>query len=285
MSTWSWSKLSSIKWEDAWCERIAGNPNAVIEHIKGGKTIRIIVYTDSEDDANFLKNYFGGSVRAVKTQEWLSSQKNNRPPLRIRSNLVITEKSTQQDLKELQKEYPKRSILSIPAEMAFGTGDHATTSTCLRLLCDFAKKNKTTHWNITDIGCGTAVLALAALKLGASHATAFDFDPIAIDVAKSNAIRNNCLPDRLELFQADVFTWQPSEKNKADLVVANLFSSILQQAFPVIIKTMKPDAELIISGILATQWEETKKAAEKQGLTFSQIIKKGKWITAQASMR
>lgn len=54
--TWSWNKLSAAKWEDAWSERIAGNPNAVITKIKGGKTVRITVYCDDEEDALALKN-------------------------------------------------------------------------------------------------------------------------------------------------------------------------------------------------------------------------------------
>lgn len=67
--SWSWNKLSAAKWEDAWSERIAGNPNAVITQIKGGKTIRIVVYCDTEQDALILKEHFGGSVREVKTQD------------------------------------------------------------------------------------------------------------------------------------------------------------------------------------------------------------------------
>ena len=64
--TWSWNKLSAAKWEDAWSERIAGNPNAVITKIKGGKTVRITVYCDDEEDALALKKYFGGTVRKIR---------------------------------------------------------------------------------------------------------------------------------------------------------------------------------------------------------------------------
>ncbi|WP_300782229.1 50S ribosomal protein L11 methyltransferase [uncultured Akkermansia sp.] len=181
--TWSWNKLSAAKWEDAWSERIAGNPNAVITKIKGGKTVRITVYCDDEEDALALKKYFGGTVREVRTQDWVAAQKREkRPPLKIRDALVITEQSSPENQAALRKQFPSRSILSVPAEMAFGTGDHATTSTCLRFICDVAKSRRKTSWTMTDIGCGTAVLAMAALKLGAEHATAFDFEPMAIEV-------------------------------------------------------------------------------------------------------
>ena len=89
--TWSWNKLSAAKWEDAWSERIAGNTNAVITKIKGGKTVRITVYCDDEEDALALKKYFGGTVREIKTQDWVATQKREkRPPLKIRDALVIT---------------------------------------------------------------------------------------------------------------------------------------------------------------------------------------------------
>mgnify|MGYP003247014209 CR=1 FL=1 len=250
--TWSWNKLSAAKWEDAWSERIAGNPNAVITKIKGGKTVRITVYCDDEEDALALKKYFGGTVREIKTQDWVATQKREkRPPLKIRDALVITEQSSPENLAALRKQFPSRCILSVPAEMAFGTGDHATTSTCLRFICDAAKSRRKTSWSMTDIGCGTAVLAMAALKLGAEHATAFDFDPMAIEVARHNMVRNAVTAEQLDLFVEDVFKWKPSESQQGDLVVANLFSTILQKAFPQIIAAMKKDAALVISGILA----------------------------------
>ena len=283
--TWSWNKLSTAKWEDAWSERIAGNPNAVITKIKGGKTVRITVYCDDEEDALALKKYFGGTVREIKTQDWVATQKREkRPPLKIRDALVITEQSSPENLAALRKQFPSRCILSVPAEMAFGTGDHATTSTCLRFICDAAKSRRKTSWSMTDIGCGTAVLAMAALKLGAEHATAFDFDPMAIEVARHNMVRNAVTAEQLDLFVEDVFKWKPSESQQGDLVVANLFSTILQKAFPQIIAAMKKDAALVISGILASQWEETKTAAERHGLFFERVVKRGKWITAKGGM-
>lgn len=274
--------MSPAKWEDAWSERIAGNPNASITIIKGGKTIRITVYCDKEEDALTLKEYFGGTIRTLKTQDWVAAQnREERPPLKIRDSLIITEQSSPEKLSALRQQFPARHVLSVPAEMAFGTGDHATTSTCLRFICDFAKSHKKTAWNITDIGCGTAVLAIAALKLGATHATAFDFDPLAVEVARHNMERNTVSKNQLDLFIGDVFEWTPSPEQKGDIVVANLFSTILQKAFPRIIAGMNKNAVLIISGILATQWEETKNEAERHGLRFDNVIKRGKWITAK----
>ncbi len=278
---WSWSKLSAKKWEDAWAERIAGNPNSVISEVKGGKTIRITVYLDEEEDARVLQRHFGGSVRLVQSQNWVAAQaKAKRPPLVIRDRLIVTDRVGVSDREALQAAYPKRRILSIPPEMAFGTGDHATTSTCLRLLCDFARQNAHGAWRMTDIGCGTGVLALAGLALGASRAVAFDFDPAAVEVARANAERNGAAGEELSLFQADVFTWEPQPGEEADLVVANLFSTILQRAFPRIIAALKPEGTLIVSGILRDQWGETLAAAKRAGLAAERVLGRGKWTTA-----
>ena len=287
--TWSWNKLSPAKWEDAWSERIAGNPNASITIIKGGKTIRITVYCDREEDALTLKQYFGGTVREIKTRDWVAAQnREERAPLRIRNSLVITEQSSAEKLAALQQQFPGRRILSVPAEMAFGTGDHATTSTCLRFIADFAQSldrfRDSIEFRHVSFAYEPAVLAIAALKLGAEHATAFDFDPMAVEVARHNMERNAVTAEQLDLFVGDVFEWTPAARQKGNLVVANLFSTILQKAFPHIIAAMKKDAVLVISGILASQWEETKAAAEHHGLSFDRVIKRGKWVTAKGSL-
>ena len=135
-------------------------------------------------------------------------------------------------------------------------------------------------WTLTDIGCGTGVLALAGLRLGAKHAISFDFDPIAVDVARHNIERNGGA-DNLELFQADVFEWAPAPGEQADIVLANLFSTVLQKAFPRLLAAMKPSGILIISGILNTQKDETLDAARAAGLKVLKVVSRGKWTTAK----
>lgn len=280
---WCWSKLSSAKWDDAWTERLAGNPNAVINYIKGGKSIRVEVYCESKADADYLKDYFGGSVRESKSQDWVATQNNTkRPPIKVRDQLLVTENTDEEYLGELQGEYPGRRILVVPAEMAFGTGDHATTSTCMRFIADCAALWKGRKWDMLDLGSGTGILALCARALGAESALGMDFDPVAVEVSKGNAKRNR-MPE-VEFFQGDVFEWEP-EGRTWDLVVANLFSTVLQKAFPRISMTLKREGVLVVSGILADQWEETESAAIGAGLEFSTTIKRGKWVTAMGGWK
>ncbi len=269
-----WSKLSSKKWEDAWEERFYGNTNAVIEEIKGGKSVRVQVYCETEEQAQAIKTQFGGSVREVKTMTWEAPQDLTRKPLLIRDKLVLTQTIEADVLQALKEEYPERIIINIPAEMAFGTGDHPTTSTCLRYLVDFAQARKT-PWTVADAGCGTGVIAMASDLLGATSVEAFDYDEQAVRVAVKNVVKNKA--DKVNAFVMDVFEWKPEQQ--FDLITANLFSTILQEAFPIFKSALKPEGTIIISGILATQWEQTRQAASDAGLEFPEF-KGGRWITA-----
>jgi ribosomal protein L11 methyltransferase len=278
---WHWSKLSSVKWLDAWEERFYGNPNSVINEIKGGKSIRVEVYCESEEEAKRIQEQFGGSIRVVKEQNWAALSEVARPPLKIRDALLITGSREGGVVRELQKEFPKRHVIRMPAEMAFGTGDHATTSTCLRLLVDVSRERKGSDWQMLDLGCGTAVLAIAARLLGAEKCEAHDFDPQAVRVSEQNLVLNKV--DGIKILEQDVLKWTPPQQWQ--VVVANLFSTILQQAFGTIEKALKDDGDFIVSGILYEQWEPTRDAAEKAGLRFSKVIRKGKWVTARGAKR
>jgi len=277
---WLWSKLSSKKWHDAWDERFYGNTNAVITELSTGKSLRVEVYCEKEKDAELIQKQFGGSVRELKSQNWVAMSEVKRPPLMIRESLIITAETDQEELSELQEKYPKRGIIKIPAEMAFGTGDHATTSTCLRLLVDISKE-RNDDWEVLDLGCGTAILAIAGRMLGAKSGEAHDFDPQAVKVSKSNLKLNKI--DNVAVYEQDVLEWEP--KRQWEVLTVNMFSTILQKAFPTIVESMLPDADLIISGILKDQWEETRESAESHGIIFSKVVKKGKWVTARARLK
>jgi len=274
---WVWSKLSGVQWEDAWEDRFYGNPNAVISRLKTNKTVRVEVYTETETEAKAIQKQFGGSIRKLVHKNWAAVTEPNRPPIRIRNSVIITGTRGEDAREAVQKEFPGRHIVQIPADMAFGTGDHATTSTCLRLMVDVAKERKGQDWDILDLGMGSGVIAITARMLGAHHGLGMDFDPQAVKVARRN-VRNNGV-SLVKMSEVDVLQWTP--ERKWPVVVANMFSTILQKAFPTIVSAMEDDADLIISGILWEQWQETREVAEQNGLSFSQVIRKGKWTTAR----
>jgi ribosomal protein L11 methyltransferase len=272
-----WTKLSAAQWLDAWEERFAGNPNLVIEFLKGGRSIRIRVFCEQRKQAEDMVDRFGGQIRKVSKADWIKPPPAPRP-LKVRDCLLLTATDSPKELTAIRNANPRREVLSIPPEMAFGTGDHATTSTCLRLLVDTARRRGPHPWSMADLGCGTGVLAIAASKLGAAEVYACDFDPFAVAVALRNAERNGT-PD-MTIREQDVLRWKP-RKSGYDVVMANLFSTVLIEAWPVIAKSLAPGGDLIVSGILASQAWDVFTAAAGSGLGFTQVVRKGKWVTAR----
>lgn len=280
---WLWKKTIAKQNEDEWQQRVGNLPGAVFTEAFHAERLNIEVYAETEQEVLVLAACYGGKTEKVNTVDWVAATApENTPPLIIRDKLVISASDAPALLEELKNKYPNRIVLTFPAERAFGTGNHATTSTCLRMLCDEVR-NRRTPWTLTDIGCGTGVLALAGLRLGAKSALSFDFDPIAVEVARHNIERNGGA-NNLKLFQADVFKWAPAPGEEADIVLANLFSTVLQKAFPRLIAAMKKDGVLIISGILNTQKQETLDAAIAVGLKVQKVISRGKWTTAKLTL-
>ncbi|WP_111977957.1 50S ribosomal protein L11 methyltransferase [Algibacillus agarilyticus] len=130
--------------------------------------------------------------------------------------------------------------------LAFGTGTHPTTGLCLKWL----DRNITPDQLVVDFGCGSGILAIAALKLGAKRVVGIDIDPQAILASKDNAARNN-VEDQIELFLPHE---QPTLE--ADIVVANILAGPLRELAKIIAAYVKPGGKLALSGILESQAEE-----------------------------
>lgn len=270
-----WSKLSASKWLDAWEDRFHGNPNFVLHVLKGGKSVRVEVFCATRPEAEAIAKQFGGTVRKLSS-DWKNAGPEIPPPLKVRDAFIVTQAGKAKDLKDLAKEFPGREIISIPPEMAFGTGDHATTATCLRFLVDIGR-SRPAGWSCADLGTGSGLLAIAAKKLGAGDTFACDHDPFAVAVAERNFTRNGV--EGVETKELDILKWKP--RKKYDVVLANIFSTVLIQAFPVIVKTLKPGGNIVLSGILASQAWDVFTAAASHGLGFPEVVTKGKWVTAR----
>ena len=277
-----WSKLGSAKWEDAWVERLLflGPGRLAIFSVPGSRSIRLEAYALNRRDAGRLTAAFGGQVRKMKGQAALLASGDAGAPLLIRDRLVVVRSAraakAAKAAKAAAREHPARPLLIIPAAMAFGTGDHATTSTCLRMVCDFAAAQKGRRWEALDLGTGTGILALAARLLGAARCDAWDFDPACV-----RAVRENARLNRLRGVPAarvDVTAWTPSRQ--WDLVTANLFSDLLVKVIEKIVAAVKPGGRLVLSGMLAPQAEETLAGFRARGINFQRVVKKGKWVSA-----
>jgi ribosomal protein L11 methyltransferase len=226
--------------------------------------LKIQVFGDKKTVEQLVRD-FGGKMTQLTTESWTGSQA--RPPISIRGRLRI-----HSDDATFRSAENSGCDIFIPAGMAFGTGDHATTATCLRLLCDIVPKLPS-GWRALDAGTGTGILAIAAEKVGAADVEAFDFDPVCIRVSKENAKANHC--QKIAFSIADsrrVFAFQ-----KADVILANLYSKLLIASAPSLAKKLKPGGHFIFSGVLVRQVAEVSAALEKCGLGTPRFIKCGKW--------
>jgi ribosomal protein L11 methyltransferase len=273
-----WSKLSSEKWSDAWEERFSGNPalNLVITTVPGRTTIRVEVYAVKRKDVETIRKEWGGSVREVKRQNWAALSKEPMPAIAVRDRLVIVSARTEAELKKERRAHDGRQVIAIPADMAFGTGHHATTATVLRMLVDAVDKVQDSRWTMADLGCGSGILAIAARKLGAAKIWGCDFDAKAVQVSKENAERNEA--PGIKFTKTDVLAWEPKEQ--WDIVAATIFADILEQGFPQIVRAVKPGGVLLASGILKTQAGPCLKVAESCGIRWERIVTRGKWTSA-----
>jgi SAM-dependent methyltransferase len=169
--------------------------------------------------------------------------------------------------------------LRIPGGMAFGTGEHATTASCLRFLADLSDDLPSGRWTMLDLGTGTGILALAAVRLGAARAEGIDYDPHAVRTAKTNARAN--ATGRAAVFRKDdVLAWKPAEKHA--VVTANLFSELLLAILPKIRRAVRIGGHVILSGILRTQESSVVSALPTAGLRLLKVTRRGKWIALLA---
>ncbi|TDU72837.1 ribosomal protein L11 methyltransferase [Prosthecobacter fusiformis] len=277
-----WSKLSSEKWSDAWEERFAGNPalSLVITTVPGRTTIRVEAYAEKRRDVTAVQKMFGGSVREIKNRNWAALSSEPLPPIQVRGKLVVCSARTVAEYKKAQSLHAGKQVIAIPADMAFGTGHHATTATVLRMLVDAASPLLDTKWKMADLGCGSGILAIAAAKLGASKVWGCDFDPKAVEVSQENAIRNGT-PD-IKFTETDVLKWKAKEQY--DIVIANIFYDILEAGFPQIVRAVRPGGTLMVSGILKSQAAPCLAVASDLGVTWDRIVTRGKWVSASGTV-
>jgi ribosomal protein L11 methyltransferase len=277
-NTLAWRKICNEKWVDSWQERLLwlGSERLAVTQFNGSKRVRLEIYAVTRSEAAVLKREFGGEIRNLSRSnaDWVKSIVQKKPiPIRGRLRIVNLEP-------EAGKNWDG-DVIFVPASLAFGTGEHATTAGCLRLLCDIVPADHT-GWTFLDVGTGTGILALAAAKLGADRIHAFDADAIAVRTAKQNA-RLNGLSGKLRIWRQDVLKFQP--ESVYDVVTANLYSVLLRQALPKLVKAARKDGFLIFSGILRDQEAEVKEWLREKKLDLQESRRRGKWTTILARKR
>jgi len=230
------------------------------------RALKIEVFCD-EATAGKLARRFGGRVTKAAPHLWTGEAGRPRAPLAIRGKLRVFS-----DEDSWREEGRRDGDIWIPAGMAFGTGDHATTATCLRLLCDVAA-GLAGDWTVLDAGTGSGILAVAAEKLGAARVEALDFDPACVRIAKENARNNGCR--RIKVTKADAR--RIAGFARPHVLVANLFSELLLASAAGFAGRLLPGGHLIFSGVLRKQSREVADGLVKAGFAEPRIIDRGKW--------
>lgn len=235
------------------------------------KTVRLEVYGDKPQSLRQLARIAGGKVDRLDAEKIAARANAPRRPLRIGRMLGVIDTNGR-----WPDRLPRPEILlRIGSAMAFGTGEHATTSACLRYLVD-AAASCPPGWSCLDLGTGSGILAIAAEKLGAAKVRAIDYDSRAVKAAKENLARNRAR--RITLAEGDLLAWRPG-RVRYRVVLANVFSEILRTAAPRIARSVGPGGCLILSGILRTQENGVLRTFRPLGFRLEAASRRGKWVT------
>ena len=276
-----WKKSVSPGRAEEWLERLgAVVPAERLAAVAkaNGRTVSLEAYLDAESDVENLARRFGGRTGQVAPADWLAASAiAPGKPLAFGRRLWITGQA--EALAGLKAAHPGRHVLCIPAAMAFGTGEHATTAMCLRFLAEAsAGLNAAGDWPVLDLGSGSGVLALAARLFGAKQAMGLDNDPHAVRTARENAALNGI--KRAGFRRVDLLRgpWPRGRSGGWPLVTANLFSELHVALMPQVTAAMSEGGRLIASGILAGQTPEVEAAFQKERLRVITKRRRGRWV-------
>lgn len=183
---------------------------------------------------------------------------------------------------DVKTEDSDKMVIHIDPGTAFGTGMHETTQLCIRALRKYTKKDAL----VLDVGCGSGILGMLALKFGAGHSVGTDLDPCAIDATHENMEVNGIDKDQYEVMIGNIIDDKAVQDQvgyeKYDIVVANILADVLVPLTPVIVHQMKPGAVYITSGIIDDKEEVVVEAVKAAGLTVLEVNYQGEWVSVVA---
>ena len=217
-------------------------------------------------------------IREVREEDWANAWKQFYKPLRIGKRVVL--KPTW----ETWEEKPGDLIIHLDPGMAFGTGMHPTTRLCIAALEETVQPGD----RVLDVGTGSGVLAVVALRLGATSVLATDIDPLAVRVAHENAALNAVATGSgapLEIRQGSV---PAGVAGGFQVVVANILAEVLAKLFDgaydntPLAEPLAPGGHIILSGILADSAPLVEAAAQRHGLTLTGRLQEGDWVALVA---
>ena len=201
--------------------------------------------------------------RVIEGDDWIDVWKKHFRPIHLGRIVVVPEWI------DYTKEAGEHVVL-LDSNMAFGTGEHETTSMCVELLQDYLKEGDT----VLDVGCGSGILGIAAAKLGAKRCYLSDLDPIAVESAEHNCALNN-VEDVTRVTLSDLLS---ESSVTADIILANITAEVLSLLAPSIPAHLKAGGTLILSGIIESRLALVKEKYAAVGLSLREERRKGEWF-------
>ena len=223
-------------------------------------------------DIQNAKELSGGAItfgtleetkRSVDGDDWIDVWKKHFRPIHLGKIVVVPEWI------EYTPQADEKVVL-LDSNMAFGTGEHETTSSCVELMQEYVTSDSV----CIDVGCGSGILGISAIKLGAKKAYLTDIDPIAVTSATHNA-KLNGVDDRTVVAHSNLLD---DTDIVGDVMMANITGEILKMLAPSIPKNLKKDGVLILSGIIESRLQMVKEAYEEVGMKVIREVRKGEWF-------
>jgi len=211
------------------------------------------------------------TTRLVDEADWAEEWKRHFPVLRVGRRLVI--RPTWRE----HRAAPDEVVLALDPGMAFGTGLHPTTRLCLAALEGLADRGRLARRRLLDVGCGSGILAIAGVRLGAASALGVDTDPIAIEATAANARRNR-IGRQVRAREGSL----PTGDGPFDVVVANLIASLLVRLAGDLRAEVAPGGTLLASGIFVDRESDVRDAFEAAGMRVAGRLAEGDWVALEA---
>lgn len=183
---------------------------------------------------------------------------------------------------DVKAEDSDKLVIHIDPGTAFGTGMHETTQLCICALRKYVKNGDL----VLDVGCGSGILGMLALKFGAGHSIGTDLDPCALDATHENMEVNGIAKDQYEVMIGNIIDDKDVQDavgyEKYDIVLANILADVLEPLTPVIVHQMKPGAVYITSGIIEDKETVVTEAVKAAGLEVLEVNHQGEWVSVVA---
>ena len=252
--------------------------------MKGASRVKFYVPDNQEGQEQLRRTLTGleeyePQIVSLREEDWATSWQKYYRPIQVGKRVYIVP-----DWMRGEPAPQGRTPLYLNPGLTFGTGAHPTTQLCLELLEDVLRPGD----RVLDLGCGSGILAIAALDLGASRAVGVDIDPKAADVAFENAALNGIGDDRLSVYAGDVLAdgklaarLGPGQNR---VVLANIVADVIIPLSAKAGEFMTGDGVFLTSGIIEGRQDEVKAALEQNGFAVTRHLERGGWHAFQAEI-